>query len=141
MSEDVPCENPDPQAEFDRWVRDIRDPARRSSEGLRSVDAGDGKAVAEYEIAQLPAGNFAVRFSCIYHCGNGSGRCVPWTEFDSREQCLDFFLQSARHHFRAECLDSNCNDIQRNARREMLHLLNGGLFGFVEPEPQSTRGD
>ena len=122
-------------AAFQQWVRDVRDPAQLHSEGLRSVETRNGKATAEYEIAPLSSGRYAIRYALSYHCGNASAHSSPWTVFRSRDECVDHFLESARRHFQPECRSSNCNDIQKAARMQMLELLNGGLFGFVEPEP------
>ncbi len=111
-----------------------------SSDGLRTVTAASGGASAAYEIAPLPDGRFAVRFRIEYSSGSMSGHACPWTAFSTRDECLDHFLQAARSHFSAELVASNCSTRQRLARREMLELLGGGLFDFLEPSPGRPAG-
>lgn len=120
--------------EFNEWIHTVRDPARQTSEGLRQIKAANGGAVAEYEIAQIPDGRYAIRSRCEYSSGNLSGMASPWTPFETRDECVRFFQAAARRHFEQEQSASNCNDRQQQARREMLELLTAGLFGFIEPE-------
>lgn len=120
------------QRDFQEWATTVRDPARKASEGVRRLLESGGKASAEYELAQLPDGRFAIRMSCQYDCGTMSGRACPWTSFDTRQECLDYFLATVRNHFNVE---RNVTPAQQQARKEMLKLLGGGLFGFIEPAP------
>lgn len=126
----------DRQAEFERWVREVREPANMATEGPHRVDVTG--AEAEYEIAPLPSGHWAVRIRIGYLCGNCSGRSGPWTEHADRQHCVDAFLTAARQHFVAELSESDpiVNEAQRRARRDMLNALEGGLFGFIEPNSE-----
>lgn len=117
--------------EFQEWTHTVRDPAQQASEGVRQLKAAG--AIAEYEIAPIPDGRYAVRVRCEYSSGNLSGKSCPWTPFESRDECVQFFLTSAKRHFEQEHTASNCNERQQKARRQMLDLMNGGLFGFIEP--------
>jgi hypothetical protein len=116
-------------------VRTVRDPARSTAEGIRTIRVPG--AEAEYEVAPLSADRWAVRVRMSYLCGNGSGRSVSWQEYQTREECIDFFVTAARHHFEAELSghDPVVNDSQQRARRAILESFRIGLFGFVEPEP------
>jgi hypothetical protein len=124
------------QATYRRWCDTVRDPAKISTEGLREVEADNVSAVAQYEIAELPSGAWAVRVRCEYRCGNYSGIGTPWTEFPSRDHCIVFFRATARRHFRH---DSNHVDSpkQRSAQVSINERLADGLFGFIEPTPLS----
>ncbi len=123
--------------EFDEWVATVRDPAQQTSEKLRTLESANGTASATYEIAPLTGERYAVRINCRYDTGNMSGIGVPWTVFSSREECIDFFIKTARRHFSPEQTSSNCVASQHAARRQILELLDGGLFGFIEPAPDS----
>jgi hypothetical protein len=122
------------QAEFRRWVENVRDPAATTTEGLREISVLNGAAVANYEIAQIPDQRWAVTVHCSYHCGNHHGVGIPWSDFSTRDDCLDFFLRTARHHFRPQ-QGSDFSDRQQQTQREMTQLLLSGLFGFIEPTP------
>jgi hypothetical protein len=69
-----------------------------------------------------------------YHCGNMQGSGTPWTEYASRQACVEGFLNSAKEFFRT-AIGPDGSAAQRHARVEMLELLGGGLFGFAEPDP------
>lgn len=120
--------------EFRDWVDNVRDPARQNSEGLRELKLKNGAATANYEVAELPSGEWAITIHCSYSCGNFSGVGIPWSAFPSRADCLDFFLKTARRHFQRppHPFDS---DVQRVAQQQMIDLLDDGLFGFCEPDP------
>gem|GEM_PF-536854 len=120
-------------AEFRTWCETVRDPAKAHSEGLRRLETANRRAVAEYEIAPLPDGRFAVRVSCAYRSGTMGGMSSPWTAMKSREDCVAYFLHLAQRHFVQEQTGRQISDSQHVARRQMLQLLNGGLFGFIEP--------
>lgn len=122
---------------FHEWVRTVRDPATISTEGIRRLVTANRKATAEYEIAPLPDGRHAVRYSLSYESGNMSGHGSPWSEHENREACVDTFLAAAQRHFEREISERRISDSQQVARKQMLGLLNGGLFGFVEPGPES----
>lgn len=121
-------------AEFRSWCETVRDPANAHSEGVRRLESANGRAVAEYEIAPLPDGRFAVRVRCEYRSGTMSGMSSPWTAMESREDCVAYFLQRAQRHFRQEQTGRKLADSQHVARQQMRKLLTGGLFGFIEPE-------
>ena len=125
------------RATFQLWMETVSDPARRASEGVRELIVLNGAATASYEIAPLPNGQWAVTVGCEYHCGYCHGAGIPWTEFPSRDDCLEFFLNTARHHF-GQPVGCDGSDLQRNAQAEIKRLLTGGLFGFIEPA--SSRG-
>lgn len=123
--------------EFLQWASEVRDPAMQTSEGERTVITDSAGAIAAYDIAQLPSGLWAVTVHCQYRCGDCSGLGVPWTTRASRDECLQFFLQVVRRHFRKS---RTLHDAPRQAQaqRDMELLLNGhGLFGFIEPEPSA----
>ena len=122
------------QAAFHLWIETVRDPAQRQSEGVRELIVLDRAATARYEIAPLPEGRWAITVGCEYHCGHCHGAGIPWTDFLSRDECIEFFLNTARHHF-GRAVGHGGSDQQRNAQAEMNRLLKGGLFGFIEPTP------
>jgi hypothetical protein len=126
------------QAEFRRWVECVRDPASANTEGLREVSVLNGAAVANYEIATLPDHRWAVTVHCSYNCGNHHGVGIPWSDFSTRDDCVEFFLNTARHDFRPQRL-SDFSERQHQAQREMKRLLSSGLFGFSEPTPNVIR--
>ena len=134
--------------EFDDWVAAVRDPASRATEGVRTIGSRKMKAEAQYEIAPLPDGRFAVIFNFAYHCGTCHGHGSTWTAYDTREQCVDAFLTAARFHFNLPSHGSHYQEegdglkSQREAQTKMQKLLEGdGLFGFMEPEPAKVESD
>lgn len=125
-------------ADFEHWAETVRDPASARSEGLRRIISGNRKAVAEYTIAELPDGQWAIRIGCFYQAGDYFGRSVPWQARNTRQECIDCFLETARKHFGSELIGGCCSEAQRQARKQMLELLSEtGLFGFIEPPPES----
>ncbi len=118
---------------FDEWVNNVRDPAETSNEGVRRISTGE--TFAEYRIAKLPSGLWAMDSSMAYRCGNGRGTGMPWSVFESREKCVEVFLKRARGMFGLELNCGSVSERQRVAQKEMLGLLEESLFGFVEPEP------
>lgn len=122
------------QAAFQAWVETVRDPAREYSEGLRELIVLNGAAVADYEVAPLPNCQWAVTVHCSYHCGHFHGTGIPWTAFDNREACIEFFLTTALRHF-GYAIGLGGSDLQRRVQAEMTEVLRGGLFGFIEPRP------
>ena len=121
-------------ADFRLWIETVRDPAQRASEGHRELIVLNRAATASYEIAALPNERWAVTVRCEYHCGHCHGAGIPWTDFPSRDDCVEFFLNTARHHF-GQAVGHDGSDLQRAAQNEMNWLLKGGLFGFIEPTP------
>lgn len=121
---------------FHEWVRTVRDPARNATEGSRRIVTTNRKATVEYEIAPLPDGRHAIRWSLCYESGNMSGHASPWSAHSNREACVDAFLAVAKRHFEAHIKRHKISESQQVARKQMIALLNGGLFGFVEPEPE-----
>lgn len=120
--------------EFEEWVRTVRDPATNLSEGVRILEAQNGRATAEYEIAQISVETWAIRINLMFHCGDHRGLGIPWVTFPDRDQCLAHFLQMARRHFSVP-QEGFHSDAQRSAQQEMSLLLVDGLFGFSEPAP------
>ena len=106
----------------------MRDPAEKASEGKRRM--AFGAATAEYEVARLPDGRFAIRYSCNvkFSCGTN----CPGRAFPTREECVEYFRQRARTFFGME---KKLRGDREAARRKILRLLAGqGLFGWAEPE-------
>lgn len=123
---------------YQTWASTLRDPAEKAAEGIRRLQTSHRSAVAEYMIAPLPDGRFAMRHHLAYRCGNSSGMSCPWQPFPSRDDCVAAFLESATHHFERP-LDHTASDLQHRTQAEMLPLLHGtGLFGFLEPDPLPT---
>ena len=114
-----------------QWCREVRDAADTSTEGRRSIASSNGQARLEYELAPLPNGAWAVRWSAQYDCGTLRRCSSPWNEVESRDTGLQRVLQEARMFFSNEQIEP----VQQPLRREMLSLLGDGLFGFIEPEP------
>ena len=123
-------------AKFQEWAETIRDPANQTTEGIRRLITANQKATAEYEIAPLTDGRFAVRWRLSYHSGNMSGRSSPWSPHPNRQACVDTFLTAAQHHFGTKIREHKIKDSQQEARIQMLNLLKGNLFGFIESEPE-----
>ncbi len=118
--------------EFDEWVKNVRDPATKATEGVRTIGSRKIHAEASYQIAPLPDGRFALKFSLEFHTGDTHGHGSPWQAYDTREECVEAFLEAARKHFRPR----QGKGTQVEAQRHMLALLTDtGLFGFTEPEP------
>ena len=117
---------------FQQWVRDIRDPATLTTEGVRRVESRDGKAVADYDVAPLANGRWAICVNCFLRTGDYSGTGLPWTDFGTREECIDFFLGIARQHFDHESRPAAL-------RSEMRTLLSATLYGcllYTSPSPR-----
>lgn len=123
------------QEEFARWCREVRDPASAANEGIHRIETSCRRAIAEYRIAPLPNGRWAVSFRSEYRCGDMHGSSVPWTDYSNRDECLEAFLKHARRHFGLELVGSVVSASQWKSRLEMNSLLSGGLFGFIEPAP------
>jgi hypothetical protein len=119
---------------YEEWAATVRDPAVKNSEGTRRLRTKDGNAEAWYEIAPLPGDRWARHMFMGYHCGNMQGSGTPWTEYASRQACVEGFLNSAKEFFRT-AIGPDGTAAQRQVRTEMLELLDGGLFGFAEPDP------
>ena len=125
----------DHSRDYQTWVSTLRVPAEKTAEGIRRLQTANRSAVAEYVIAPLPDGRYAMRHHLAYRYGNSSGKSCPWQPFPSRDDCVAAFLESATHHFEHP-LDHTASDLQHRAQAEMLPLLRGtGLFGFLEPDP------
>ncbi len=120
---------PDFSRDTDAWMRDVRDPAEKASEGRRSLNAGG--ATASYRIAQLPSGQWAVCIeTSIEFVG---GMQIPWRIFPSREECVGYFVEQAKRFFE---MQTRVKKQQRTYRDKMISLLQADLFGFREPEPE-----
>jgi hypothetical protein len=127
------------QADFADWCNNVRDPAAELSEGVRWLRSKDGKTTICYEVAPLDATRIAIRYRLEYGSGNMSGLSSPWSVHRSREACIDSMLNAARAHFERELVFDNCNASQQEARKQMLELLDGGLFGFIEPDVETKK--
>ncbi len=119
---------------FQLWVNTVRDPAEENSEGVREIFVINGAAVASYEVAELPDRRWAVTVQCSYECGDCFGVRIPWTDFPSREECVDFFCSTAQRHFQKPIQVAG-SALQVKAQLKMNQLLMHGLFGFMEPLP------
>lgn len=128
------------QADFQQWIRDVRDPANAASEGVRRIVVRD--ALAEYEVAPLSEGRWAIRYGLEYQSGDCHGHGSPWTAYASREQCVAAFLEAARRHFGARLVGVAAGvTTQEAARTAMLkQLRDDGLFDFIEPEVDREEG-
>ena len=111
-----------------RWILDVREPAEKAAD-VRTLEVAG--AEAEYTIARIADASWAVKIACAYTCGNYSGVSAPWDEKNTRQACVDAFLALARSHF-GQTLQPSVSERQKEARRQMLALLDGGLF-FIEP--------
>ncbi len=119
--------------DHEQWIKTVRDPAYKNSEGLRKLQASDGQATAEYEVAPLPDGRWAIRTSLSYWCGNCEGVHSGWDVYESRDVCIDRFESRAKQFFQKP-IDDEGNETQQHARKEILKHFETGLFGFVEPD-------
>lgn len=95
---------------FQEWAKNVRDPANQTTEGIRRLITANQKATAEYEIAPLPDGRFAVRWRLAYHSGNMSGHGSPWSALPNRQTCVDAFLTAAQRHIGAEIKEHKIKD-------------------------------
>ena len=120
-------------AEYKRWCREVRDVARLSSEGVRTIEANNKKASMSYEVARLATGEWALTWRCGYQCGDLSGVSSPWTEFSTRGECVQCVLRAARKFFASPVREAT----QSEAQAQMQRLLSTGLFDFIEPEPHA----
>jgi len=124
---DIPEKNePD---HFTHWVKAVRDPATKASEGKRVLRAGKD-AEASYQIAALPDGRFAVKVRYSYGSGNCSTASSPWCALESRDACLAYFLDGARDHF--SDIRHIAHEGQLKAQKKMAALLDTILV-FMEP--------
>ena len=128
MSIEAPEDGPR-SPELKRWMDDVRDPADAATEGIRTIQMRD--AEADYEVAPLPDGRWAVKVRASYAKGNCASLGTPWRAFDTREECLAYFLETARGHF-AEKATAGRVFGQEAAARQMTSLLSGY---FREPVP------
>lgn len=112
--------------DFEEWKHSVREPAQKNSEGLRRVE--EGLVGMEYEIGRLPDGRFAIRYALN---APQTGVSTPWRAYETREQCIDELLEKARFFFESH---ETLSDTQNLYRRKMMERLQGGLFGFEEPE-------
>jgi len=119
--------------QHEEWAATVRDPAKEASEGIRTLQTKERGASAEYEIALLPSGRWALRTDLRYHVGDMRGNTTPWAEYASREECVDQFVDRTKKFFNTN-IDAGGSDPQRHARNEMLKHFEKSLFGFVEPD-------
>lgn len=118
--------------DHEKWKVEVRDPARESSEGLRELKVPG--AEANYEIGRTKSGKWAITMHASYTRGDCSGKGNPWAAYETREECVERFLQFARQHFGHD----NIQDSQKAPQKAMLALLKGGLF-WQEPEPEKPQ--
>ncbi len=102
------------------------------AEGCRELATAKRHAVASYAIDWLFDGSFYVAIATENNVGAYSGSRLS-REFQSRSECVDFFLAFARSDFESNYPDMSA--AQCAARKEMKALLAPDLFGFLEPEP------
>ena len=106
-------------------------------EGKRQLQTRQSHATAFYDIAQLDDDRFAITIHLSYSVGDCRGRGTPFEIFETRQDCVDHFAEQATRFFVGE-VSGGCTTLsQVTAQQEMLTLLDGGLFGFVEPAPAS----
>lgn len=119
------------QNRHNEWVRTVRDRATYRSEGPRIIKIGSCRF--EYELAPLPNGQYAVHASSgTWH----SGRSSAWQAFPTREEALQYALDSARQTFDSNRFDSCATKTDLASCPKMLARLSGNsLFGFEEPDP------
>lgn len=118
--------------EHDKWVREVRDPAQENSEGYRVIEVKG--ASAEYEIAQLTKG-YAIHWWVQFRCGSHHGSSIPWMAMKTREECIQAFTDAVQDHF-SQTVQS---DAEKKAQHSILEKIDGGLFGFIEPEVDEER--
>lgn len=113
---------------FEKWTKEVRDPAQKSTEGRRKIEVSG--AWAEYEVAPLQDGRWAVRISTRME--SSSGMYCPWRSFSTRDECVDWFLKEALAFFQRE---KNLKKGREQNRKKIVDLLRlQGLFGWEEPE-------
>ena len=127
----APRDDDSPAAQHEQWCREVRDPAIEYSEGRRTICTAKDEARLEYEIAPLPGGGWAVNWQYGFLGGSKGGASHPWVRLASREECLKRVVSTTREFFAVRPFDHT----QQAAYREMQRRLDGGLFGFIEPEP------
>lgn len=120
------------QEEFSFWAKTVRDPAENGDEGVRLLQSGNGRARAEYRIAALPDGQFAIQTDFSYPGYAGCG--FPWSAFPTRDACIAVFLSRATAYFGDEP-GGGASESHQQGRRELLPMLGETLFGFIEPPP------
>ncbi len=113
------------------------EPVTIRDEGYRIIRTDYGHATAGYRIQHLADGSFLVSIRTEYNVGDYNGFGSPRIAMRTRESCVAFFLQRARSHFSKRLSGSVVTKSQRNAQKQMLSLLEDGLFGFLEPEPEA----
>ena len=124
------------QTDFQRWIQDVRDPATCNTEGRRKMVVDGARAM--YEIAPLSCDRWAIHCTWDYSCGNCHSSAMPWREFETRDACVREFVRRARLHFGMLSQSDSCvSEKQKQIQRAMAAIFTPGLFGFVEPEPES----
>jgi len=117
--------------QWEAWKHTIRIPAEQTKEGRRRLDCGS--VLAEYQLAPLPEGQWAIWLSCSISFD--SGMAFPWQAFPTREEAVEYFRAKALAFFRSQDRLPKEHD---RARRKIMDLLELNLlFGFAEPEPQA----
>jgi len=118
---------------YEAWVREVRDPAEAADEGCRVV--ARGRAKLDYHLARVPGG-WAYKYGCT---SGHSGTYVPWCgPVGTRGEALKRILEAGRE--RMGCYASRHNGIYEapeDAAAVVEMLAGGGLFGFIEPDPQT----
>lgn len=92
-----------------------------TTEGVRIIRHGGNEA--EYHITSLPDGRWGI--TTDLRCNRRQEGYGVHLEFATREECLAEFVQMACRFFKDDS--------------EMLARLDGGLFGFTEPEVDQKR--
>jgi hypothetical protein len=105
-------------AAHQKWAAEVRDPAEKGAK-IEKLEVPGAKA--EYAVAQLTK-NGAVKISCAYTCGDYFGASSPWEEKETRQACIDAFLEDARRHFGRE-LHADVFERHKAARTMILAQL------------------
>lgn len=111
-----------PHDDFERWVREVRDPAKENEEPDIVIRTNKKGAEARFCLANLPSGRCAMKYSYRYDVGNCEGCGSPWTEFVDRSTAITHFGEKALAFFQKE---QTCSlaESQQDVRTEMLLLL------------------
>ncbi len=140
----------------ERWITEVRDPAILASEGVRRIEVRN--ASAEYEIAHLPDGQWAMHTNLAFRAGDYEGSAMPWQTFSTRERAsiLSFVAPGNTFHGRFGTATTRANlshpkegwsrDDEASRRRRALRVHrarsramigcpvgNGGAFSFPSP--------
>jgi len=119
---------------FAAWAANVRDPASKATEGVRAFESVKGKqaaksARAEYEVAPLPDGRWAIRDRFQWSPANGSSS--PWIAHPSRADAVESFRREALRFFGGDARDGQPGWKKQQAA--MLEMLKGDI------DPRATQ--